>query len=172
MQPRIKNPATVLPGALDALLALNGVIEKSGLPPTIAGLVHQRVSQVNGCAVCLDIGWRGMKKGGESDARLMTLAGWRDAPYFNDAERAALALAEALTRVADQANAVSDEIWNEAARHFGEKELAALVLEIGVTNTFNRLNIGTRQIAGEWTQSIVEPKRAEQKQAEEHAVAV
>jgi AhpD family alkylhydroperoxidase len=128
--------------------------------------VHLRISQVNGCSVCVDIGWRQLKKAGESDARLFTLAAWREAPYFSDAERAALALAEAVTRVADRPDPVPDEIWNEAARHFSEKELAALTLSIGVTNTFNRLNIATRQLAWEWTQSIVEPRRAE-----EHAMA-
>src|SRR5262249_30868058 len=125
--------------------------------------------QVNGCSVCLDIGWRAMKKGGESDVRLLTLAGWRETPYFDEAERAALALAEAATRVADRPDPVPDEIWEEAARHFSEKQLAALVLEIAVTNTFNRLNITTRQVAGEWTQSIVESMNVEKKRAEEHA---
>ncbi len=167
MQPRIKNPVMLLPDALQSLLALHGVVEKSGLSPRISALAHLRVSQVNGCSVCVDIGWRQLKKAGESDVRLFTLAAWREAPYFTDAERAALALAEALTRVADRPDPVPDAIWNEATRHFSEKEMAALTLSIGVSNTFNRLNIGTRQIAGEWTQSVGEPKRAE-----EHAVAV
>ncbi|HEX3894062.1 MAG TPA: carboxymuconolactone decarboxylase family protein [Terracidiphilus sp.] len=166
MQPRIKSPAIVLPDALPSLLALHAVVAKSGLSPSISALAHLRISQVNGCSVCVDIGWRQLKKAGESDARLFTLAAWREAPYFTDAERAALALAETLTRVADRPDAVPDEIWKEAARHFSEKELAALTLSIGVTNLFNRLNIATRQVAGEWTQSIVEPRRAE-----EHAMA-
>ncbi|HEX4284240.1 MAG TPA: carboxymuconolactone decarboxylase family protein [Terracidiphilus sp.] len=167
MQPRIKNPAALFPDALQSLLAIHTVIGKSGLSPTISALAHLRISQINGCSVCIDIGWRQLKMAGESDARLFTLAAWREAPYFTDAERAALALAEALTRVADRPDPVPDEIWNEAARHFSEKELAGLTLSIAVTNTFNRLNIATRQIAGEWTQSIVEPKRVH-----EHAVAV
>jgi|SRR5579872_1933233 len=162
MQPRIKNPAALLPDALQSLLALHSVVAKSGLSPTITALAHLRISQVNGCSVCVDIGWRQLKKAGESDARLFTLAAWRETPYFTDAERAALALAEAVTRLADRPDPVPDEIWNEAARHFSEKELAALTLSIGVTNTFNRLNIATRQVAGEWTQSVVEPKRAEE----------
>lgn len=171
MQPRIKNPALLLPDALPSLLALNTVVRKSGLSETISALVHLRVSQVNGCGVCVDIGWRHLKKLGESDARIFTVAAWCEAPYFTEAERAALALAEAATRIADRPDAVPDEIWNEAARHFSEKELAALTLSIGVTNTFNRLNAVTRQIAGEWTQSVVEPQRAEPKRVEEHAVA-
>jgi AhpD family alkylhydroperoxidase len=162
MQPRIKNPAALLPDALQSLLALHSVVAKSGLSPTITALAHLRISQVNGCSVCVDIGWRQLKMAGESDARLFTLAAWREAPYFTDAERAALALAEAVTRLADRPDPVPDEIWNEGARHFSEKELAALTLSIGVTNTFNRLNIATRQVAGEWTQSVVEPKRAEE----------
>ena len=160
MQSRIKNPAMLLHEALQPLLALHSVVAKSGLSPNISALIHLRVSQVNGCSVCVDIGWRQLKKAGESDARLFTLAAWREAPYFTDAERAALALAEAATRVADRPDAVPDEIWNEAARHFSDKELAALTLAIGVTNVFNRLNIATRQVAGEWTQSIVEPEHA------------
>jgi len=167
MQPRIKNPAYLLPDALQPLLSLHAVVEKSGLSPLISALVHLRVSQVNGCSVCVDIGWRQLKKAGESDARLFTVAAWREAPYFSDAERAALALAESATRIADRPDAVPDDVWNEAARHFSETELAALTLSIGVTNVFNRMNIVTRQPAGEWTQSIVEPKRAQ-----EHAMAV
>src|SRR5579863_7418060 len=97
MQARIKNPAVLLPDALQSLLALHSVVEKSGLSPTIGALVHLRISQVNGCSVCVDIGWRQLKKAGESDARLFTLAAWRETPYFTDAERAALALAEAVT---------------------------------------------------------------------------
>lgn len=172
MEPRIKNPVLLLPDALPALLALNTAAAKSGLSECISALVHLRVSQVNGCGVCVDIGWRHLRKLGESDARIFTVAGWREAPYFTDAERAALALAEAATRLADRPDAVSDEIWDEAARHFSEKELAALTLSIAVTNTFNRLNAVTRQVGGEWTQSVVEPKRAEPRRAEEHAVAV
>ena len=166
MQPRIKNPALLLPDTLPSLLALNAVVRKSGLSETISALAHLRVSQVNGCGVCVDIGWRHLKKLGESDARIFTVAAWREAPYFRDAERAALALAEAATRIADRPDAVTDEIWNEARRHFSEKELAGLMLSIAVTNTFNRLNAVTRQVAGEWTQSVVEPQRAQ-----EHAVA-
>ncbi len=94
---------------------------------------------------------RALRKGGETEARLATLAAWREAPYFTDAERAALALAEAATRVSDRANPVTDEIWNEAARHFDQQALAALVVAIAAINTWNRLNVTTGQIAGEWT---------------------
>jgi AhpD family alkylhydroperoxidase len=153
MESRIKNPALLLPDAMQALLALTSAVEKSGLSPAIRGLVHLRVSQVNGCSVCVDMGWRQLRKIGETDERLFTVSAWRDTPYFTDAERAALALAEASTRVADRPDPVPDEVWNEAARHFTEREQAALTLSIGLTNVWNRLNITTRQVAGEWLKS-------------------
>ena len=153
MQSRLKNPAMLLPDAMQPLLALNSAVEKSGLSSTILGLVHLRVSQVNGCSVCVDLGWRQLKRAGETDERLFAVSAWREAPYFNAAERAAMALGEAATRVADRPDPVSDELWNEAARHFNERELAALTFSIGFTNLVNRLNITTRQVAGEWLKS-------------------
>lgn len=153
MESRIKNPAGLLPDALQALLALNSAIEKSGLSPIILGLVHLRVSQVNGCSVCVDLGWRHLKRADEKDERLFAVSAWRDAPYFTDVERAALALAESATRIADRPDPVPDDVWNEAARHFSERELAALTLSIALTNVWNRLNITTRQVAGEWLKS-------------------
>jgi alkylhydroperoxidase family enzyme len=89
-----------------------------------------------------------LKKKGESDERIYTVGGWRDAPYFTDAERAALALTEAATRLADKSDPVPDEVWDEAARHYDEKALAALVIQIGMINLWNRLNATTRQVAG------------------------
>ena len=166
MQSRIKNPAMLLPDAVQALQALNGVLEKSGFSPTILGLVHLRVSQVNGCSVCVDMGWRQLKRSGESDERLFAVSAWCDAPYFTEAERAALALAEAATRVADRPDPVPDDVWNEAARHFSERELANLTLSIALTNVWNRLNITTRQVAGEWIKSS-----AAKEWTERHAMA-
>jgi AhpD family alkylhydroperoxidase len=153
MQSRMKNPAMLLPDAMQPMLALNAVLEKSDLSPTLLGLVHLRISQVNGCSVCVDMGWRQLKRGGETDERLFAVSAWRDAPYFTEAERGALALAEAATRIADRPDPVPDEVWNEAARHFSERELAALTLSIGLTNVWNRFNIITRQVAGEWLKS-------------------
>jgi AhpD family alkylhydroperoxidase len=153
MQPRIKNPAMHFPDAMQAALALSSAVEKSSLSATIRGLVHQRVSQVNGCSACVDMGWRNLKRAGETDERLFAVSAWRDAPYFTDAERAALALAEAATRIADRPDPVPDEVWDEAASHFSERELAALTLSIALTNLWNRLNITTRQVAGEWVKS-------------------
>jgi|SRR6266508_1946549 len=153
MQTRMNNPAMIFPDAMKALLALNTVTEKSGLPATTIGLVQLRASQINGCSVCVDMHPRLMKKTGETDERLFAVAAWRDAPYFSDAERAALALTEAVTRLSDRADPVPDEIWNEAARHYDEQALGALVLAIALINVWNRLNVATRQVAGEWVKS-------------------
>ena len=150
MEARMKNPAMVLPGVWQPIQALNEAVGQGGVPPSTLELVHLRVSQVNGCSACVDAGARTAKKGGETDERLFAVAAWREAPYFTDAERAALALAEAATRLADRPDPVPDEIWDEAAAHFDERGLAALVLMIGVTNLFNRLNAATRQVAGAW----------------------
>ena len=153
MQARIKNPAMIVPEAMQALLALNTATEKSGVPPATIGLVQLRASQINGCSVCVDMHARYLKKAGDTDERLFAVAAWRDAPYFTDAERAALALTEAVTRLSDRADPVPDEIWDEAARHYDEQALAALILAIALINVWNRLNVSTRQVAGEWAKS-------------------
>ena len=150
MQPRMGNPAVILPDAMKALYALNAATESAGVPPATLQLVHLRASQINGCSVCVDGHPRMMKRAGETDERIIAVAAWWDAPYFTDAERAALALTEAVTRLNDRANPVPDDVWNEAARHFDERALAALVLAIASINVWNRLNVATRQVAGEW----------------------
>ena len=150
MQARMKNPAMVLPDVMQPIQALNEATSKGGVPQTTLDLVHLRVSQVNGCSACVDGGVCSAKKAGETDERLFAVAAWRETPYFTDAERAALALAEAATRLADRADPVPDEIWDEAADHYDERGLAALILMIGMTNLFNRLNATTRQVAGAW----------------------
>ena len=155
MPTRITSPALSITGVLDALQkvsqAASQAATQAGLPQSTLDLVSLRASQINGCAVCLDMHSRGAKKAGETDERLFTLAAWRDAPYFSDAERAALALTEAGTRLADQADAVPDAVFDEAARHYDEPALAALVVSIAAINTWNRLNVITAQEAGEWT---------------------
>lgn len=153
MKARIPNPAMLLPGVIEHLQALSAITEKSGLPAKTLGLVHMRASQINGCSVCVDMHPRLMKHIGETDERLFAVSAWRDAPYFNDAERAALALTEATTRLSDREDPVPDAVWNEAARHYSEAELASLVLAIAIINVFNRVNVATRQIAGEWVKS-------------------
>jgi AhpD family alkylhydroperoxidase len=111
-------------------------------------IVHLRASQINGCSLCVDMHARDLKMGGETDERLFAEAAWREAPYFDDAERAALALTEAVTRLSDRADPVPDEIWKEAAQHFDERALAVLTLAIASVNVWNRLNVATRQVAG------------------------
>lgn len=113
-------------------------------------LIHLRASQINACSLCVDMHARELKKAGEKDERIFALAAWRETPYFTDAERAALALAEAGTRLADRPDAVPDDVWDEAARYYDEKALAALVIQIALINAFNRLNATTRQMVGAW----------------------
>src|SRR5262245_22061531 len=138
---RMQNPAMILSDAMPAIQALYAAIAKGGAPRATLDLVHLRASQINGCSVCVHSGAAAAKRAGESDQRLATVAAWRDAPFFTQAERAALALTEAVTRLADRPDPVPDEIWEEAARHFDKPGLAALVLCIGITNLFNRLNV-------------------------------
>ena len=149
MEARMTNPAMVL-GAMEPIQALFKSVYAGGVAPATLELVHLRASQIHGCSACVDSGTRSARKAGETDERLATVAAWREAPYFSDAERAALALAEAATRLADRPDPVPDEIWDAAAVHYDEKGLAAIVLMIGVTNLFNRLNATTRQVAGAW----------------------
>lgn len=151
MQARMRQPAVVLPAAMKALHAVSAATRAHGVPEKTLGLVHLRASQINGCSVCVDMHPRLMRKHGETDERLMAVAAWYDTPYFTDAERAALALTEALTRIADRADPVGDAVWAEAAKHFDEEGLAALVLEISLINVWNRLNVATRQIVSTHT---------------------
>jgi AhpD family alkylhydroperoxidase len=153
MQQRMNNPVMIFPEAMQALYSLSACSEKGGVPAKTLGLVHLRASQINGCSVCVDMHAAVFKKADDTNQRLLTVAAWRDAPYFTDAERAALALTEAVTRLCDRPDAVPDEIWNEAARHFDERALASLLIAIATVNVWNRLNVATRQIAGEWVKS-------------------
>jgi AhpD family alkylhydroperoxidase len=148
MSARMSNPMFVLSEAAGPLMALSAAVKGAGLPPTLIDLVNLRASQINGCSVCVHMHARDLRKAGETDERLDSVAGWRDAPWFTDAERAALALAEALTRVADRPDAVPDEVWAAVAEHYDERQCATLVFSIGLINLFNRLNIATRQVAG------------------------
>ncbi|WP_203922389.1 carboxymuconolactone decarboxylase family protein [Rugosimonospora africana] len=145
-EPRLKK-SQATPEMMSAINALYKEAHSAGVPGATLELVHLRASQINGCAPCVDSGARSAKKSGMSDERLFSVAVWRETPYFTDAERAALALAEAATRLADRPDAVPDEIWDAAAKHFNEKELGAIVLWIAVTNFFNRINVTTRQQA-------------------------
>lgn len=150
MQPRLPNPATLVPDTMKALVALNSAIRAGGVAFTTLELVHLRASQINGCSSCVDSGARQARRNGESEDRLAAVAAWRTSPHFTEAERAALALSEEVTRLSDRPDPVPDDVWNEAARHYDDRELAALVLSIATTNVFNRINVATRQVAGSW----------------------
>lgn len=152
MEARMKQPALVIPEAMTAMHTLSNVIDDaakgSALP--LLELVYLRASQINGCSVCVHMHARDARKAGESNDRIDGVAAWRDMPYFTDSERAALDLTESLTRLSDRPRAVSDAVYDEAARHFDESEMATLILAISQINVWNRLNAATMQIAGEW----------------------
>lgn len=170
MQARMTNPIMLVPDAMQAAMALGNAVKKGDVPARTRDLVHLRTSQINGCSLCVDMHARTLRQGDETDERMFAVAAWRDAPYFTDAERAALALAEAATRLSDRSDPVPDEIWNEAKRHYDEPQLATLVLSIALTNFWNRVNITTRQVAGEWTKSA-EGKAWLKENLKENAVA-
>jgi AhpD family alkylhydroperoxidase len=144
----MKNPVAILPDALKALLALDKASENSGVSYVTRKLVHLRASQINGCSVCVDMHARELRRANQPDERIFAVAAWRDTPYYTEGERAALALAEAVTRLSDRADPVPDAIWDEAARHYDEPALAALIVQIALINAFNRLNAPVRQVAG------------------------
>jgi AhpD family alkylhydroperoxidase len=150
MEARMQNPAVTVPGAMAALVALSQAAAGTGLPTELLELVHLRASQINGCSVCVDLHARSLRQAGESDERLFAVAAWRDTPYFSEAERAALALAEAVTRVSDRPDPVPDALWDEVADHYSEAELGGLLLAVSAVNVWNRLNASTRQVAGAW----------------------
>jgi AhpD family alkylhydroperoxidase len=165
MQPRINNPALSVPGVLPALQKLAAAVRNAGVPATTLYLIELRASQINGCSVCVDIHSRELKAAGEADARIFAVGAWREASYFTAAERAALALTEAATRLADRPDPVSDEVWDEAARHYDEPALAALVVAIASINAWNRINAATRQVSGEWVGEWVASSRPDRQAA-------
>ena len=142
----MKNPAAIATQAMEPLVALGKILSSGPLPKPTLELVHLRTSQINGCAVCIDMHVTTTK---ETPQRLAAIAVWRDAPFFTDAERAALALAESITRIADETERVPDAVWADAAQHYDEPALAQLVLYVSLTNLYNRLNVATRQVAGQ-----------------------
>jgi AhpD family alkylhydroperoxidase len=160
MQARINNPALSVPGALDGLRDFGMAARNADVSEETLALIQLRVSQINGCSVCADMHSRELEILGTSSERLHTLAAWRETPYFSDAERAALALAEAATRLADNPDPVPDAVWDEAAGHYTEPQLAALVVSIAAINAFNRLNATTRQPTGPWVARFVEQSMA------------
>jgi AhpD family alkylhydroperoxidase len=145
---RMKNPAMVVPGAVKALYGLGQSVHGQGVPSATLELVHLRASQINGCGWCIDYGMRAARKAGESEDRLAAVSAWRESPFLSEAECAALALAEAMTRIADSSDPVPDDVWAGVTAHYDEQALAALVLHIAVTNVYNRLNVTVRQVPG------------------------
>jgi AhpD family alkylhydroperoxidase len=148
MQARMKNPAVTVPGAMQAMLALGGAGKDAGVPQNLLTMIHLRASQINNCGFCTDMHARELKQAGESDERIWSVAAWREAPYFSDAERAVLALTESATRLADRTDAVPDEIWEAAKHHFNEAQLGVIVIHIALINAWNRINVTIRQPAG------------------------
>ncbi|MFJ3586259.1 carboxymuconolactone decarboxylase family protein [Streptomyces sp. NPDC090127] len=146
--PRMTNPAYVLPEAGAAIQKLVKAARQGGVPESTLELVHLRASQINSCGFCVDYGVKSARKAGVSDEKLFAVAAWREAPYFTEDERAALALAEHATRLADTSDAVPDPVWDAAADHFDEQQLASIILMVGLTNLFNRINVTIRQPAG------------------------
>lgn len=149
MKARMNHPVMVVPDAMKALQALSEST-KQALPEKLLELVHLRASQINGCSVCVDMHPKLARRVGETDERLFAVGAWRDTPYFTEAERAALALTEAVTRLSDREDPVTDAVWDEAAKHFNEQQLASLVLGIAAINVWNRLNVAVRQPVGVW----------------------
>jgi AhpD family alkylhydroperoxidase len=148
IEPRMTHPAMLLPDALSAMQALSKSTKRSGLPIETTHLVHLRASQINGCAWCVEMHSRELAESGAPPERVYGVAAWREAPYFTEAERVALELTEALTRIADRGDPVSDELFERAAEQFDETALAALLVEIGAINVWNRLNVAVRVPAG------------------------
>lgn len=145
MIPRIKY-ATVAPGALKAMGALEAYVGQSGLERPLVELVKLRASQINGCAYCIDMHTKDARAAGESEQRLYGLTAWRETPFYTDRERAALAWTEAVTQVAD--GHVPDDVFEQAREQFGEKELVDLTTAIVAINGWNRLAISFRSVPG------------------------
>ncbi|SRR5579884_434997 len=134
------------PGVIKALLSLETAIHTSGLEPSLIDLVRLRASQINGCAYCIDMHWKDLRAGGESEQRLYSLDAWRETPFYTERERAALAWAESVTRITD--GHVPDTVYEEVRKQFTEAELANLTLAIVAINGWNRFNIAFRTPPG------------------------
>jgi len=148
---RLKNPAIIVPEAMAPLQALGQLLGQMEGPPARAlSLAMLRASQLNGCALCLAGSCQMLRGFGETEDRLLAVSAWRESARFTAPERAALALSEAMTRMSDRSDPVPDATWDEAARHFSERELAFLVLGIATQNLYNRLNVTTRQVTADW----------------------
>jgi AhpD family alkylhydroperoxidase len=143
------------PGVLQSMLGMARYLSQSGLDPKFQDLIQLRVSQINGCAYCIDMHWKDLRAAGETEQRLYGLDAWAESPYYTDRERAALAWAEAVTRLED--GHVPDPVFNAARRFFSEKELSDLTLAVVLINGWNRLNIAFRAPAGSY-QPVTGPR--------------
>jgi AhpD family alkylhydroperoxidase len=148
MQARMTSPAMILPHAMEGIQSLYKAMNAGGVAPRTLELVHLRASQINGCSACVHAGVTSAEKAGETAERLLAAAAWYESPLFDDAERAALALTEAATRLSDRPGQVTDEIWDDAVKYYDEKQLAAIIVMIATTNFFNRINTTIREPAG------------------------
>jgi AhpD family alkylhydroperoxidase len=146
---RMPTPAALVPGAMAALTAVNEAIVGAGIDGKLLALSALRASQINGSSPCVAGAARQARQHGATEDQLLTVAAWRETPWFSAEERAALALTEAVTRLADRSNPVPDQVWDVAAKHFDQKELAVLLLNIAITNAVNRINASTRQQANQ-----------------------
>ncbi|GAA1110656.1 carboxymuconolactone decarboxylase family protein [Kitasatospora arboriphila] len=145
----MRNPAFVLPDAMKGIGSIIKAVGQGGITHELQEIVALRASQLNGCSACVHAHVQNLRKAGESEDRIAAVAAWREAPFYTDAERAALELAERATRLADRSmDAVPDELWDRLRGHYDEEQLSALILLIGVTNFFNRLNSVVREPAG------------------------
>ncbi|HEY6497398.1 MAG TPA: carboxymuconolactone decarboxylase family protein [Trebonia sp.] len=142
------NPTAAQPEVATGVKHIFKAVYAAGVPQETLELVHLRASQINGCSACVDAGVTSATKAGVSNEKLLNVAAWYENPLFDDAERAALALTEAATRLSDRPGAVTDEIWAEATKHYNEQQLGALVLMVAITNFFNRINTTFRVPAG------------------------
>jgi AhpD family alkylhydroperoxidase len=153
MQARMTHPVVILPDSMTALIQLNASAEAE-LPLRTRQLVHLRASQINGCSVCVDMHARELFRSGAHEEHIFAVAAWRDTPFFTEAERAALELTEALTRLADISDPVPDPLWRQVSRHFDEKQIASLLINIAQINLWNRMNVAVRQmVAATWEQA-------------------
>jgi len=153
MMPSRASYGKAAPEVFQGMLALSAVVQKSGLAPGLVDLVYLRVSQINGCAYCLDMHSKDLRARGETEQRIYMLSAWREVPdLYNARERAALAWAEAVTRLTDQE--VSDEVYEQAREEFSDKELAQLTLAVVAINGWNRLNVAFRTPAGNYKSAI------------------
>lgn len=156
MEPRI-DFMSAGKGVMNAMLELANHVHKSGLDPKLIDFVNLRVSQMNGCAYCIDMHWKDLRAAGETEQRLYGLDAWRESPYYSDQERAALAWAEAVTQLGE--GRVPDEVFEEAKRHFSDRELADLTLAVVAINGWNRLNIAFRTTPGNYQPGMFQKRQ-------------